>query len=163
MKQLHKIKPYSDNQLAWNENTQQYELTLEYCKDIFESNYVDDEVYQKRIRKNSRKIYRYIQNHVHSYNLPLVTRLINETEEGRAFMREILTTQMDADIETGFNDLSSTPAINLSNGQVIDRNELYRNQICVDAEQVFDDSHKYFGFRIGYQQPFPPIYFVFFK
>ena len=77
MKQLHKIKPYSDNQLAWNENTQQYELTLEYCKDIFESNYVDDEVYQKRIRKNSRKIYRYIQNHVHSYNLPLVTRLIN--------------------------------------------------------------------------------------
>ena len=89
--------------------------------------------------------------------------VLQNTEEGREFLFDILTTQLEADLETGYNDLSSSPAINLANGQVMDRNELYRNQICVDAEQIFDDSDRYFGFRIGYQCVFPQIYFTFFK
>lgn len=163
MKTLHRIKPYPDNDLTWNEKTKQYELTLQYCKDNFDDNFRDDGVLQKRIIKNSRKIYRFIYYHVASFNKRVVDVVLNGTQEGRDFLKEILSVQMEADIETGFNDLSSTPAINLGNGKDIDRNELYRNQICVDAEQVFDTSDRWFGFRIGYQAPFPAIYFVHFK
>ena len=163
MKQLHKITPYSDEKLKWNEETQQYELTLEYCKNLFDDTFADDEVYKKRIKKNTRKIYRFITNRTYSRNRPVVKNVINKTQEGRDFILELLTTQMDADVQTGFNDLSEVPAVNVSNGQIIDRNELYRNQVSVDTEQIFDDSDAYFGFRIGYQAAFPPIYFVFFN
>lgn len=163
MKQLHKIQPYSDNDLTWNESTHQYELTLQYCKANFEDNFRDDGVLQKRIQKNSHKIYRFIKYRVYSRNRPIVNNVLNNTQEGREFIKEMLSAQMEADIETGFNDLSSTPAVNVANGQIIDRNELYRNQICVDAEQIFDSSDDYFGFRIGYQAAFPPIYFVLLK
>lgn len=163
MKTLTKIKPYSDSKLKWDEESKQYILTIEYFKDNFDDNFVDDGVLVKRLKKNSRKIYRFIRNRVNSRNLQLVENLLATTEQGRQFMLEILSTQMEADAETGFNDLSSTPAVNLSNGQVIDRNEFYKNQVSVDAEQVFDDSDSYFGFRIGYQAPFPPIFFTLFK
>ena len=163
MKTLHKQTPFSDNKLEWNAETEQYEVAFQYCKANFDDNFIDDETLKKRIKKNSRKIYRYISNHTYSANRPIVNKVLNYTEEGRQFLFDILTIQMEADVETGFNDLSSTPAINVANGQIIERNELYRNQICVDAEQVFDDSDKYFGFRIGYQCPFPQIYFTLFK
>ena len=163
MKTLTKIKPYSDNSLTWNSETNQYELTIQYVKDNFEESYVDDGVLQKRIHKNSRKVYRAIKYRVYSRNRVLVEKLINGTEQGREFIKEMLSAQMEADVGTGYNDLSETPAINLANGQIIDRNELYRNQLCVDAEQVFDSSDDYFGFRIGYQAAFPPYFFVFFR
>lgn len=163
MKQLHKITPYSDSSLKWNEQTQQYELTIEYCKANFDSHFADDEVLKKRIKKNTRNVYRFIKYRTFSSNRPVVEKVLNYTEEGRKFILEMLSVQMEADNETGYNDLTGTPAINLSNGQVLDRNELYKNQLCVDAEEIFDSSDSWFGFRIGYQAPFPPIYFVFFK
>lgn len=163
MKQLHKIKPETNEELRWDADHNQYVLTIEYFKNNFDSVFTDDEELRKRLEKNSRKIYRFIRNRVYSRNRPIVDKVINYTQEGRDFIKELLTTQIEADAETGFNDLSSTPAVNLSNGQVIDRNELYRNQVSVDTEQVFDDSDAYFGFRIGYQAAFPPIYFVLFK
>ena len=163
MKQLHKINPYSDDSLFWNDETKQYELTVQYCKANYDVNYADDDTLKRRIKKNSRKIYRFIKYRTYSSNRPVVDKVLHYTEEGRQFLLEILSVQMEADNETGYNDLSETPAINISNGQVLDRNELYKNQLCVDAEQVFDSSDNWFGFRIGYQAPFPPIYFVFFK
>lgn len=163
MKQLHKIKPYSDDSLFWNEENEQYELTIQYVKDQFDDNYADDETLAKRIKKNSRKVYRFIKNHVNSHNRAVVNNLLKGTEEGRNFIKDILSAQIEADLQTGYNDLSETPAINVANGQIIPREELIRNQLCVDAEQVFDDSDIYFGFRIGYQGVFPAIYFLFFK
>lgn len=163
MKILKKIKPYTDNKLEWDEKTQQYSLTLEYCKNEFENTFADDGVLQKRIKKNTRKIYRYIYSHINSYNKPVVDGVLSKTQEGRDFILEMLSIQMEADIETGFNDLSNTPAINLSNNQVLDRNELIRNQICVDAEQVFDSSDRYFGFRLGYQSWYPYSFFTYYR
>lgn len=163
MKTLHKIKPYSDEKLTWDENSEQYVLTKQYFKATYDSVYADDGVLEKRLRENSKLIYRFIKNRTYSRNRPVVKNVLNYTQEGRDFIFELLDAQISADAETGYNDLSKTPAINVANGQIIDRNELYRNQVCVDAEQVFDDSDSYFGFRIGYQCPFPPIFFVLFK
>lgn len=163
MKALKKIKPYTDDKLTWDESSQQYYLTIEYCKNQFDNTFRDDEVLKRRIKKNSRKIYNWIKYHINSYNKPVVESVLNKTQEGRNFILEMLTIQMEADVETGFNDLSSTPAINVNNGQVLDRNELWRNQICVDAEQLFNTSDQYFGFRLGYQCPYPYSFFTFFR
>ena len=163
MKQLNKITPSSTDQLDWDEDSQKYFLKISYVKNEFDVTTLDDEALLKRIKKNSRKIYRWIDYHINSYNKPVVRAVLNKTQEGREFLLEMLSIQMEADLETGFNDLSSTPAINLSNGQVLDRDELYRNQICVDAEQVFECSDKYFGFRLGYQARYPYTFFTFYK
>lgn len=155
MKPLNIKKPYDDQFLKFNEATKRYELTIEFVKNEFDSNFRDDKVLQRRIEKNSRKIYNYIKYHSYSGNSELINKLLNETEEGRLFLKAVLYEQMDADIETGFNDLSSQPAINVANGQIIDRPELQKNQISVDAEQIIDRNADYFGFNICVMTRFP--------
>ena len=149
------ITPYSDDVLAYNTDTAQYELTLNYVKGLFGNNFVDDGVLEKRIKKNSRKIYNVIHARINNLNRVAVNFLLSKTQEGRNYIKDILVEQMEADIESGFNDLSSTPAINVSNGQTIDRNLLVQNQISVDAEQILLSSPQYFGFNILYQGQFP--------
>lgn len=163
MKQLHIIKPHTDDELIWNEKTKQYELTLEYFKSNFEENFKDDEETKKRITQNSRLVYRFIRNRTCSYNRRIVNKIVNYTQEGREFIKEMLTTQMESDVETGYNDLSKIPTINVANGNVIDRNLLYANEVSVPTEEIWDSSDDWFGFRLGYQAPFPPIYYLMFK
>ena len=121
-----------------------------------ETHYADDNVLDKRIKKNSRKIYNYIKYHSYSGNSYFVDVLLNKTEEGRRFLKDILLEQMEADNETGFNDLSSQPAVNVANGNIIDRDELRRNQISVDTEQIIERNTDYFGFNICLMSRFPP-------
>lgn len=163
MKTLHKIKPYSDEDLIWNEKTKQYELTLEYFKANYDENFVDDEETKKRLHENSKLVYRFIKIRTCSYNRRIVNNVINFTQEGREFIKEMLSTQMEADVDSGYNDLSKQPAINLANGRDIDRALLSANEVSVPTEEIWDSSDDYFGFRLGYQAPFPAIYFVMFK
>lgn len=150
---LTKIQPYSDDKLIFNQD--KYELAFEYVKSLFEVNFKDDAELHRRIVKNSRKIYNFIFYRIHSANKVIVETLLNHTEQGRKFLLDVLTEQFDADNESGYNDLSSVAPINVSNGQVIDRNLLYQNQISVDAEQIIDRNAEYFGINIMYQAPLP--------
>jgi len=132
-----------------------YVLTLEYAKRTFPPNFKDDETLVLRLQANSRKVYDFIHYRGHSKNRKIVDCLINRTEEGRAFIQEVLTAQMEADIKTGYNDLTSSPAINMSNGQIMDREELFRNAISVDTEQILEGSAGIFGVDILSRAPFP--------
>ncbi len=163
MKQLHKITPYTDEVLEWDEKAQQYILTLEYFKNNYDSVFVDDDTTKRRLKENSKLVYRFIKNRVHSRNRPIVHKVINYTQEGRDFIKEMLDTQMSADVQTGYNDLGKTPALNIANGQDLGRINIQQNLVSVETENCFDDSDYYFGFRIGYQASFPPIFFVMFK
>lgn len=149
------IKPYDDDKLVFNQETGRYELTFEFVKKTFEINFKDDDTLKKRITKNSRKIYNLILYRCYTANKPVVDMALNRTENGRKFLFDVLLEQFEADNETGFNDLSSTPAINYTNGSVIDRNLQYANQISVDAEQIIDRNAEYFGFNILYQGQLP--------
>lgn len=160
MNNLHIISPYNDKELQINNESGRYELTLAYVKKNFEVTFRDDGVLQRRITKNSRKIYNYIFSHSNSYNNAVVNFCLFKTEEGRKWIKDILTEQMEADLESGYNDLSSTPAINVANGGVIDRNQLSVNQITIDTEQIIDRSADYFGFNLMYQSQFPAGYFL---
>lgn len=141
-------EPYDDENLKFNNDTGLYELTLAYVKSQFDDNFVNDGVLQKRISKNSRKIYNFINNHSHSGNLGVVRFCLNRTEEGRKFLLEILSEQMEADLESGFNDISNQPAINFASGQVIPREQLVLNQVSVDTEQLIYANGRYFGFNL---------------
>ena len=156
-------KPYSDEKLTWNNQTNRYELTLEYVTNLFDNTFKDTGVLAKRITKNSRKIYNFIYARANSHNKEIIDFVLNNTENGRKFLIDVLTEQMEADIETGFNDLSSVPAVNTATGQVMDRGQLVLNQISVDAEQIVQSSANYFGFSIVYSAPYPYFYFLFFR
>ena len=155
MKPLNYIKPYSDESLKYVEQTEQYELTREYCKNNFESTFKNDDILDRRIEKNSNKIYDFIFSRVHTSNTQVVKKILNETEQGRAFILKLLTYQMEADTETGYNDLTKAPAVNVSNGQVIPREELLRNQVTVDVEQLLNNNARYLGINIWYSAQFP--------
>lgn len=153
------VEHYDDDKLVWNTETRRYELSIEYVKTHFDINFRDDKVIKQRLSKNSRKIYNVIYARSHTANKAVIDLCLNRSENGREFLFDVLLEQFEADNEYGFNDLSSAPAINLSNGSVIDRNLLYQNQISVDAEQILDRNAEYFGINILYQGVLPIIYY----
>lgn len=157
MENLHFIQPEDNEFLKWNSQTSQYELKLEFVKSEMDVHFADDNILLKRIKKNSRKIYNYIKYNSYSGNAHCIDVLLNETEEGRTFLKDVLLEQMEADNETAFNDLSNQPAVNVVSGQIIEREELRRNQISVDTEQLIETNSRYFGFNICVMYPFPPI------
>lgn len=162
MSRLTVIKPYNDEKLVFNKTTNRYELSFECAKALFDNNFADDDTLKKRLTKNSRKIYNYIKYHSYSGNRQVIEGLLNKTAEGRKFLFDVLLEQFEADVDSGFNDLSSAPAVNVANGQIIPREELQKNQISVDAEQIIDGNAGYFGFNICISYKFPVAIFVFF-
>lgn len=161
MKKLTPTKPYTDSKLEWSEEDGRYYLTLEYCNKEYDHNFKDDDILKKRIRKNSKNIYNYIRYHTNSRNIPIVTALLYRTEEGRNFIFDLLSTQFEADVETGFNDIGDVTPIDVSSGQIMDRNEIRRNLISVATEEIYDNSVNYFGINLSYQGVFPAYYYYF--
>jgi hypothetical protein len=160
MKELNVIsKPYDDDNLVFNESTGRYELTLQYLKNNFGSSYRNDGEAKRRIKLNSQVVYYYINLHTASFNRQVVNFLLNKTEQGRAFLLELLSAQQYADLQTGYNDLMFNPAVSFT-GQDKDRNEIRRNSLCVAAEDIFNSSASYFGFPLGYQGVLPAIFYV---
>lgn len=156
MENLKFIQPYSDEFLTWNSKTNKYELTMSFVREELEINFKDDGVLEKRLKRNSKIVYSYLKNNTYVGNITDMETLLNKTEQGREFLKEVLLEQFDADNDTGYNDLTKQPAINLATGQVMDRNELIRNQIAVSTEQLIDNNAQYFGFNICVMFRYPP-------
>lgn len=147
--------PRNDENMEFDETSNRYVLTLEYAKAHFPNVFRDDQVLKQRLIKNSRKIYDFIHYRGYSGNRKVVDFLLNRTAEGRDFLLQALSTQMEADAQSGYNDLSQAPAVNVATGQVIDREVLANNQICVDAEQIIENSASWFGVPITYRARYP--------
>lgn len=155
MKTLTFITPYSDEALKWDATAGRYELTCEWVKANLGNPFKDDATLCRRIKKNSRKIYNYIFFRSFSGNAKAVKDVITYTKEAREWLFEVLTTEMEADCDSGYNDISQAPAINTANGQSIDRNLLWLNTISVDTEQAILSCTKYLGINIMSQAPLP--------
>lgn len=157
MKALNFTKPYTDDILIWNATLQQYELAPQFVKSNLDVHFADDDILSKRIKKNSRKVYNFIKYRAYSGNVPYIQVLLNKTLEGRDFLTKVLLEQLDADNETGFNDLSSQPSIDMATGRELNRESLYANQVSVDTEQLIETNNAYFGFNMMVQYAFPPM------
>ena len=153
------INVYDDDKLVYNSSTDHYELSMEYVRNQFGENFQDDAVMQKRITKNSRRVYNYIYTRGHHSNKYVVAFLLKRTSEGRKFLFDALSAQMEADAENGFNDLTLNPSINVINGQRVERADLRANLLSVDTEEIIDGSARYFGVSIVAQVPYPFPYF----
>lgn len=152
---MNKIEPKTDSVLEWDEEANQYVLTKAYIKGHYEVNYRNDGVLDARRRKNSRVVYRVLTARLNQSNAPLALWLLNHTEEGRAFMKDILCEQMEADLASGYNDLGSQNPINLATGQSIDRFEIEKNLLCVNADMMVQGVTNYFPFNLFVQYPYP--------
>ena len=140
----------NDDKLTFKEDEEMYVLTREFYLNNFDMNFKNDKVLERRLVKNSRKVYNYIYTRSNSANRPVIDFILHKTQEGRDFLLKVLREQMEADSESGFNDLSMTPGINVMNGQVIEREKLVENQISVDTEQLIKNSAKFLGINLVY-------------
>ena len=156
MKALNFIQPYNDDSLEYDELTNQYKLTRQYCNNAYESTFKNDQILDQRIEQNSDLVYEFIFSRVNSSNHQIVEKILSSTEQGRAFMLKLLSIQMAADVQSGYNDLTLAPAVNVANGQIIPREELQRNQVVVRVEQMLENSARYLGINIWYAAKFPP-------
>lgn len=139
------LEPKTDEEMEWD--GYMYILTRAYCKKHFDIAYRDDGALDKRRKKNSRVVYNALRERLNSNNVLMGLFLINETDSGRKFIKDVLTEQMDADIQNGYNDLGITSPINVANGQVMDKNAIRTNILCQSAEMLVDNSSMYFHFN----------------
>lgn len=159
MKRLVLIKPYSDDSLTYDEITDRYQLTREFCKKNFEITLKSDLILDREIERNTDNVYDFIFSKVNTLNMNVVKNLLNKTEEGRKLILKALTYQMEANLESGFNSTGKIPLVNPSNGQILQREEVARNQVSVEVERLLNNSNLYLGINIFYQGTFPP-YFI---
>lgn len=144
-----------ENILEWNAINQRWQLTMQYAKTLCDAmTYKNDSVLKQRIKKTSTRVYNYIVSHSNTVNRSVIDFLLNKTEQGQRFLIEVLTAQLEADMEYGYNEIAIIPTINTATGQVGDRDQYRLNTISIECEQIIDDSAKYFGFNICIMYPF---------
>lgn len=148
--------PYDDHGLEWNKDTGRYQLTIEEVKTLFDEMPIkSDSVVKRRIKDTSRLIYNYILGRCYTGNRTLVEWLLNHTENGRKFLKEVLAIQIESDLTTGINSLGKLPTV-MPSGQQFDRDVVRANQICIQCEDEIRQSQNYFcGINLLYQAPYP--------
>ena len=151
------IDPRNDDKLEFNKSVGRYQLTFEYVKTLFDAvPYGNDSITKRRIRETSTRVYSYLHSHCYSANRLAVNLLLNRTEAGRNFLIEVLTSQLLADAEYGYNDLLRRPTINSATNSILDRDDVRRNGISIETELLIEDSISYFGINLTYMGMFPP-------
>jgi hypothetical protein len=142
--------------MIFNEDRKRYELTIEEVKANFEIPFNDDGVLEKRIIKNSKRVYSYIYRMCNSRNIATVEHLLNETDNGKRFLFDVLLSQMEADLETGFNSTANQPQIDLKTGRVIQEEDMIKNGlISIETKLIIESSPRYFdGLNILSAIPF---------
>ena len=154
------LEPKNDEKLEWNANTGRYQLTMAYVKTLTDEIQIkNDSVLQRSIKQTSTRVYQWIIAHSNTANRQVIDFLLNHTEEGRKFLVEVLTAQMESELDWATNDLLVRPVVNVSNGYEGNRDLFMRNGISIECEQLIDDSVHYFGINLTYMQPLPWFYF----
>lgn len=147
------LKPFTDDTLEWDGS--KYLLTKSFIKANYEVTYSNDQVLDRRRKKNSTLVYNVLISRLCQSNVEIAKWLLNNTDCGRAFLKDILSEQMEADLANGYNDLGQTSAVNVANGQVMDRRDLEKNLLCVNAELMIDNVTNYFPFNLFMQYQYP--------
>lgn len=143
------IEPYSDEKMLYNEETKQYELKLAWVKANFGNPFNDDNTLTVRIKRNTRKVYNYIFSHGFSGNRKAIIAIINCTEEYRNYIFDALSSQMEADLASGYNDQDLYVAKTLD-----ERNMQLINQVSAETETILKSSNGYGGLNLLYAAAF---------
>lgn len=142
---MEKITPYSDEKMLYNETTNQYELKLSWVKDNFGNTFSDDGVLEQRIKKNTRKVLNYIYSHSYGGNRKIINAIILHTEEYREFIYDALFSQMEADLNGGYNDQDLYVPQSRE-----ERDVQYLNQVSTGTQNILESSIGYGGINLLY-------------
>lgn len=129
------IKPYDDANFVYSRTKHRYVPTKALVTELG-GQYKNDTIALRRLESISKAIYRYIYEHGNSANRYYVEFLINCTEEGRQMLFEAMQEQLVADIDNGYEDGAKQNLIDFSNGNIIDREQVKKNRLSIDAESV---------------------------
>lgn len=143
------IQPYSDDRMLYNEETKQYELKLSWVKANYGNPYNDDNTLSVRIKRNTRKVYNYIFSHGFSGNRKAILAIINHTEEYRQYIFDALSSQIEADLASGYNDQDHFVA-----RSVDERNMQLINQVSAETETVLKSAMGYGGINLLFASAF---------
>lgn len=153
--ELEIIEIYNDDQLEWNSTTKQYRLTLNAIREIVGNAFRNDEVARQRSILNSANVYSYIYNRGATANKKYTEFIINHTKQGRELIFQALMYQIMADSQNGYNDIVNQNPIDFGNGSVIDREQIRRNKVAINVEDLLDNSQAYLcGYNVLCQIPY---------
>ena len=142
-------KPKDDKNMVYDAEIGLYKLTMSYAKNNFEITYRDDNVLERRLKKISRATHTYLMWKSAPENRQIVDFFLHRTEQGRNFVKAVLTSALEADLESGYYSLSQQAPIN------IERDKQRENRVDVQTEDIINDSESYFGFNMFVSFPFP--------
>lgn len=153
--ELELIETISNEQLEWNALTRQYRLTLNAIREIVGNAYKNDEVARQRSILNSANVYSYIYNRGCTANKKYTEFIINRTKQGKELIFQALMYQILADAQNGYNDIPNQNPIDFSNGSTIDREQIRKNKVAVNVEDLLDNSQAYLnGYNVLSQLPY---------
>ena len=153
--ELEFIKFFNDEKLEYNEFTRQYQLTLNAIREIVGNAFKNDLIAKNRSVLNSANVYSFIYNRGCTANKRYTELIINHTKQGRALIYQCLMYQIMADSQNGYNDIVNQNPIDFGSGSIINREEIRKNKVAVNVEDLVDNSQAYLcGYNVVCQIPY---------
>ena len=146
---MKRIIPYSDEKMLYNKELERYELNKTWVKNNFDIPF-DDNVLEKRIKKNTRVVYNRIFEIANSANRKIINKIINCTKEYRNYIFDCLSSQIESDLISGYNDQSAF--VPESKEQ---RDLQVLNAVSVDTERIIYNAKSYGGINLVYSGVLP--------
>lgn len=147
--------PYNDDTMIYDLKTHRYILSLSYAKSLVGNAYADDGIMEKRLKEISLNVYNFIYSQGHTSNKRYTRFFLNASENGRGLLIEALGAQLCADAENGYNDIVKQNPIDFTNGNVIDRDKMIYNQVCIQCQKIIENSPSDLdGYQIVCQIPY---------
>lgn len=128
------------NMMTYDKATHRFTLIPQYCSDIANLSevYADQNSIQKTLNSISRTIYNWIYSRVPVSNKNYIEYLLAKHPDCILAVYEAMKSQLEADVSSGYNDIKNQPAINFQTGMNIDRNDIKRNLVCIEAQNILE-------------------------
>lgn len=152
---MKKIEPYSDAKMLYNKENDRYELNRNWVKNNFDIPF-DDNILDKRIKKNTRVVYNRIFEIANTSNRQIINKIINHTEEYRNYIFDCLSSQIESDLISGYNDQG---AFVPESKEQRDMQKL--NAVSVDTERIIYNAKSYGGINLVYGGVLPTWVYLF--
>lgn len=131
-------KPYDDEYLVYNKLLHRYILTERVLTELGGDDiYAFDTAKRQRVLKDiSNSVYNFIYLRGNSKNRDYIEYILATSKEARELIKQALISQLNADLDSGINDIKKVSPINPQTYQTINRDELARNMVCVECEAI---------------------------
>lgn len=136
--ELINTKPFNDDYMVYNTLLHRYVLTENVITQLGGDDvYALDQAKRNRILLDiSNSVYNFIYSRTNSHNRDFIELILATSLEARELIKQALISQLNADIESGINDIKKIAPINPQTYQTIKREELANNMVCVECENI---------------------------